>query len=591
MMETIIHRGPDGEGVYFDPDKRFNCGFRRLSFIDLADGDQPIYNEDRTALVFFNGEIYNYKELRSELEEKGHIFATNSDTETLVHMYEEYKADMLPRLRGMFAFVIFDINSGELFCARDFFGIKPFYYSTQGKAFLIGSEIKSFLRFPGFKKEVNEEALAHYMTFQYSVLPETFFKGVFKLMPGHYLIYKDGTVTTKRYYSNEFQRGYESPLPETVESIEAVMLDSVRMHKISDVEVGSFLSSGVDSSYIAACAYVDKTFTVGFDYENYNEIEYAKKLSESIGVENYSKMITTDEYWDALPKIQYHMDEPLADPAAVALYFVSELASKYVKGALSGEGADEFFGGYNIYREPMDLKALTSLPAFARKTLGFLAGIVPFRIKGKNFFIRGSKSVEERFIGNANIFSYKERSRLLKNAARINAPAPAELTKKFYNEIKDFDDITKMQYLDINMWLPGDILLKADKMSMAHSLEVRVPYLDKEVFSVARKLPVNLRVSKSATKYAFRKAAENHIPIDVAEKKKLGFPVPIRIWLKEDKYYDKVKEAFTSDAAAGFFNTDKLLKLLDRHKKGRADNSRKIWTAYMFLVWHKEFFA
>ncbi len=587
MIDKISHRGPDSMGVHIDDS--ISLGFRRLSFIDLVDGTQPMYNEDESIVIVFNGEIYNYKPLSLELQKKGHTFKTKSDTEVLIHLYEEYKEDMLKHVRGMFAFVIFDLKSKNLFAARDFFGIKPFYYSVlEDGNILFGSEIKSFLAYPAFKKEVNTLALENYLTFQYSVLDETFFKGVFKLPPGHYMTFKDGQLSINKYFEPKFEPK-EMSLTSAVNAIDKVVLDSIQKHKISDVEVGSFLSSGVDSSYVAACFQGAKTFTVGFDYDNYNEIEYAKTFSQHIGIENYNKTITTQEYWDSLSKVQYHMDEPLADPSAVALYFVSQVARKHVKAAMSGEGADEFFGGYNIYKEPLDLRILTSLPMWLRRLLGGVAGKIPFAIKGKNFFIRGSKTVEERFIGNANIFSKNEREELLKSPT--GSPSPMQLTSKYYEYAKNYDDITKMQLLDINLWLVGDILLKADKMSMANSLEVRVPFLDKEVFKVASKMPTGYRVNKQDTKYAFRLAAKSHMPESVAKKKKLGFPVPIRIWLKEDKYYQRVKDAFLSPAAKEYFNTDKLVGLLNDHKAGKKDNSRKIWTVYMFLVWYEEFFG
>lgn len=587
MMDRIVHRGPDSAGVHSD--EKITMGFRRLSIIDLADGSQPMYNEDESVVLVFNGEIYNYKELREKLIEKGHIFKTHSDTEVLVHLYEEKGKDMLDYLRGMFAFAIFDKKTDTLFAARDFFGIKPLYYANVNGNLMFGSEIKSFLEYPEFKKEVNTVALENYLTFQYSVLPETFFKGVYKLTPGHYMIYKNNKLTVERYFTPMFKDGnYEKSLHQVVTEVDDVLQNSVEAHKVSDVEVGSFLSSGVDSSYVAASFKGDKTFTVGFDYEKYNEIDYAKSLSKEVGIENFNKIISTDEYWNILPKVQYHMDEPLADPAAVALYFVSNLASEHVKVALSGEGADEFFGGYNIYKEPMDISLVTHLPKFIRKFLAGCVKLIPFSFKGKNFFIRASKDVEERFIGNAYMFTKQEREEILKNPT--GNYDPQQLTKPFYDQVKDKDDVTKMQFIDMNFWLIGDILLKADKMSMANSLEVRVPFLDKEVFKVASDIRSDYRVNRVSTKYAFRLAAKDRLPEAVANKKKLGFPVPIRIWLKEDKYYNTIKEAFTSDAAKKYFNSDKIVELLDKHKKGKGDFSRKIWTIYMFLVWHKQFF-
>lgn len=587
MMNKIIHRGPDSAGQHIDDSVAM--GFRRLSIIDLDFGSQPMYNEDKSIVITFNGEIYNHQILREDLIAKGHVFSNNADTEVLIHAYEEYGPDMLNMLRGMFAFVIWDSNKKQLFGARDYFGIKPFYYTNINGNLVYGSEIKSILEYPGYKKEMNENALENYLTFQYSVLPETFFKGIFKLMPAHYFIFKDGKMEITRYWEPKFEADENVTMEELVDKIDDVMQDSVKSHKISDVEVGSFLSSGVDSSYVAASFHGDKTFTVGFDYEKYNEIDYAKSLSEKIKIDNYSKLITTDEYWDVLPKIQYHMDEPLADPSAIALYFVSKTAAEHVKVALSGEGADEFFGGYNIYHEPLSLAPMKKIPKPLRKAMAGIAKALPFKFKGKNFLIRASKDVEERFIGNAFMFNEKEREKILKNPT---GKYPfMELTKPYYAKVADKDDVTKMQYIDIHFWLIGDILLKADKMSMANSLEVRVPFLDKEVFELARTIPTKYKVTDKNTKVAMREAAHRYLPDMVAEKKKLGFPVPIRIWLKEDKYYNIVKESFTSKAAAKFFNVDEIVKLLDRHKAGKEDNSRKIWTIFMFLVWYQEFFG
>ena len=586
MMDAIIHRGPDSAGTHID--ENISLGFRRLSIIDLDSGTQPMYNETGDIVIVFNGEIYNYQELREELINKGHVFSNNADTEVLIHGYEEYGEDLLKRLRGMFAFVIWDSKKKKLFGARDFFGIKPFYYAVVDGQLVFASEIKSILMYTPYKKEMNKDALENYLTFQYSVLPETFFKGIYKLMPSHSITFENGKVDIKRYWEPVFEPDENTGLNELVDKIDNAMQDSIKKHKISDVEVGSFPSSGVDSSYVAACFKGDKTFTVGFDYEKYNEIDYAKALSEKIEIDNYSKLISTDEYWNILPTVQYHMDEPLADPSAVALYFVSKTAAEHVKVSLSGEGADEFFGGYNIYREPFSLRPLTRLPKPLRKFMGAVASAVPFKIKGKNYIIRGSKDVEERFIGNAFLFNEKDREKILKNpSGRYNH---MELTKPYYDKVKHLDDTTKMQYIDIHFWLIGDILLKADKMSMANSLEVRVPFLDKEVFEVARHVPLKYKVTKENTKYAMRQAAHRYLPDMVAEKKKLGFPVPIRIWLRDEKYYNVVKEAFTSKAAEEFFKTDEIVKLLDEHKNGKNDNSRKIWAIYMFLVWHKKFF-
>ncbi len=589
MMNRIVHRGPDSAGKFIDED--IALGFRRLSIIDLADGDQPMFNEDKSLVLVFNGEIYNFKDLRAELINAGHIFSNNSDSEVLLHGFEEWGKELVNRLRGMFAFVIFDRRDKSLFAARDMFGIKPFYYTFMGESFIFGSEIKSFLDHPDFKKELNEEVLAHYLSFQYSPTEETFFKNVFKLPPAHYFTFKDGEMKKVRYWRPEFKET-EGVLEYFADLTDKAVRESVEAHKIADVEVGSFLSSGIDSSYIAEAAKVDKTFTVGFespDGDRYNEIGFAKDFAKTIGVENIAKVITPEEYWNTFPLIQYHMDEPLADPAAIALYFVSRLASESVKVVMSGEGADELFGGYRIYQEPITLTAYDKLPFAIRRIISKICSYLPQK-HGINYLVRRGKTIEERFIGNANIFSIKERNAILKSEIAKSAVSPSLVCKKFYDEVKDKDTVTKMQYLDINMWLMGDILLKADKTSMANSLELRVPFLDKKVMEFASTIPLNSRVSTVTTKLALRKAAEKTLPKRTATKDKLGFPVPIRVWLKEDGYYNKVKEIFQSEVAQKYFNTDKLVSLLDEHKSGRSDLSRKIWTVYTFLIWYNQFF-
>ena len=599
MMERIRHRGPDAGGKYLNGE--IALGHRRLSIIDISSqGDQPIFNEDRSMVLVFNGEIYNYQEIRADLLKAGHSFRTGTDSEVLIHGYEEYGAELLNKLRGMFAFVIWDEKKKTLFGARDFFGIKPLYYAQMNGTLMFGSEIKALLPHPHFKKELNTAALEQYLTFQYSPTADTFFQGVKKLPAAHYFTYAGGKLTVQRYWDVHFNADEQPLLGDWIKEISGIFHDSVSAHKIADVEVGSFLSSGVDSSYVAAVANVDKTFTVGFGSdEKYNEIGWAKRFSRAIGKENYSHVITQQEYWDILPKIQYHMDEPLADPSCIALYFVCKLASEQVKVVLSGEGADELFGGYNVYSEP-GATWYENLPMGLRRGIANAAQHLPAK-RGVNFLVRKGRTVEERFIGNAYMFTPAERKALLK--IETAAPDPTAVTKPFYDKVKDADDVTKMQYLDLHLWMTGDILLKADKMSMAHSLELRVPFLDKEVMHVAEQIPTRFRVTRRkstdkhtpyVTKYAMRLAAKRDTPketADTAAKKKLGFPVPIRVWLKEDGCYETVKKSFTAPAAEQFFHTDKLVKLLDDHKNGKADNSRKIWTVYMFLVWYDVYFG
>ncbi len=589
MAELITHRGPDSSGFYTD--SSVAMGFRRLSIIDVdASGNQPIYNEDRTLVLTFNGEIYNYRQLRAELEGKGHRFYTQTDSEVLVHGFEEWGEEMLPRLRGMFGFAIWNTKDQSLFLARDFFGIKPVHYAQVGDHFVYGSEIKSILAFPGFEKKFNYATLDRYLSFQYAVPPETFFEGVYCLLPAHFLWYRGGRVTVQRYWEPRFQPDESLSEAEAVDRIEKVFEDSVNAHKISDVEVGCFLSSGVDSSYVSTYFADQKTFTVGFDFgDHYNEIHWAQDLSREIGAEHHSQVITSEEFWGNIKKVQYHMDQPLADPSCIALYFVSRLASQYVKVVLSGEGADELFGGYTVYNEPRVFRLYRAiLPQSVRTFLRKMVQKVPRRFKGQGFITRGEYPTNESFIGNAKMFGYEDKQRLLKDPSL--ASRPQEITKKYYDRVKDLDDVTRMQYLDINLWLVGDILLKADRMSMANSLELRVPFLDKEVFKVAATIPTKLRVNRKNTKYAMRQAALRHLPEATAQKEKLGFPVPTRVWLRDKKYYDIVKSAFQSEIAEKFFHTEELIHYLDDHFNGLRDYSRRIWTVFIFIVWYDIYF-
>lgn len=587
MTEVITHRGPDSDGFF--KDDYISMGFRRLSIIDLDAGHQPIYNEDKSLVLTFNGEIYNYKELRKVLIQKGHKFYTDTDSEVLIHGFEEWQEDLLPKLRGMFGFAIYNTKDKSVFIARDFFGIKPMHYTQIGEDFVYASEIKSILKHPKFVKKFNTRALDTYLSFQYAVPPETFFEGVYCLMPGHYLWYRGGEVETTRYFEPRFNPNEEMSEEQAVNEIEKVFENSVNAHKIADVEVGCFLSSGVDSSYVSTYFADQKTFTVGFDFgEKYNEISWAENLSKKIGVEHHTHLISSEEFWDAVPTVQYHMDQPLADPSCIALYFVSRLASQYVKVVLSGEGADELFGGYTCYNDPRVFKIYqTIVPHCIRKAIRAVCRKLP-DIKGRDYLIRACDPLEERYIGNAFMYDYKQKKDLLKDPSI--ATRPQDYARKYYYRCRKYDDVTKMQYLDINMWMVGDILLKADRMSMANSLELRVPFLDKEVFRVASSLPTNLRCNKSNTKYAMRKAAVRHMPEATAEKEKLGFPVPTRVWLRDEKYYNVVKKKFTGKTAEKFFNTDTLVAWLDEHFSEKEDNSRRVWTVYVFLVWYDIYF-
>jgi len=588
MTDAISHRGPDDENYYIDD--FIAMGFRRLSIIDLKGGRQPISNEDDSMVINFNGEIYNFKSIKEDLINKGHIFKTNADTEVILHGYEEYGENILSKLRGMFGFVIWDKNKKELFGARDHFGQKPFYYCNMNDTFMYGSEIKSFLHNSDFVREVNQASLKPYLTFQTSVLEETFFKGVYKLLPGHYFKYnlESSDFFTKKYYQIVFD-AKESDFDSLVKKIDDTITSSIDTHMISDVEIGSYLSGGIDSSYVVSYLKPDKTFSVGFDYKNFNEVPFAKDLSNMLHIENINELIDSDDFFDVIDKVQYYADEPTANLSAVPLYFLSDLASKHVKVVLSGEGADELFGGYTFYKEDDLLLKYRKLPKFLRKVVKGIVSPLP-DFHGKNFLTKGGSRIEDYYVGNAFVFDNKDANKVLSSKYQSKVKFQ-DITKPYYDEVKDKDDLTKMQYLDMHFWLPNDILLKADKMAMANSLELRVPILDKEVFALASTIPSEYKLSHGTTKYILRKAASSRIPEEWYKRPKKGFPVPIIKWFREEKYYNLAKEIFNADFASEFFDVKQLNKMLDEHYSGKKNHCRKIWTVYVFLVWYKTFFV
>ena len=591
MADRIKHRGPDDAHYYIDDG--IALGFRRLSIIDLEGGRQPILNEDGSLVLLFNGEIYNYQELREELIKAGHVFTTKTDSETILHGYEEYGKKILDRLRGMFAFIIWNKNTKELFGARDIFGIKPFYYYKKGKEFMFGSEIKSFLSHPNFEKELDEDMIPLYLSYEYSPDERTIFKNVFKLPGAHCFTYKNGELKVERYYKIEYKIEDDKSLEYWEDAITKEFTESVSMHQIADVEVGCFLSSGVDSSYvvkeISKGTKKVKTFSVGYEEEKYSELPYAQDFSDVIGVPNIANKVSADEFFDAVPEIQYYMDEPLPNPSEIPLYFLAKNARRYVKVVLSGEGADELFGGYPMYLAGGHFDHYShKVPRPVRKVLGTVAKHCP-NFKGKNFLVRGAMEPYQRFMRANYVFQSAERQKFLKRP--IASKVPEEYSKRYFNEVSNLDEPTQLQYVDMHTWMIYDILLKADCMSMANSLELRVPFLDKKMLELSTRIPSRYRAANETTKIALRGAAIKQLPERTANKKKLGFPVPLNDWLREDKYYNKVKAAFQSDIAEKFFVTSELIKLLDDHKNGKALNMQKIWSFYTFILWYEQFFV
>lgn len=580
MMKLIEHRGPDENGYYIHKD--IVLGHQRLSIIDLNSGHQPMLTEDESLVIVFNGEIYNYKELKKKLSKK-YKFVTTSDTEVLLYLYKEYGNKMLNYLRGMFAFVIYDKKDNSLFGARDYFGIKPFYYYKTEETFMFASEMKAFLTHPLFKKELNEDVLPFYLSFNYVPTEEKLIKNVFSLSPGHYFIYKNGRLNIKKYFELSFK---EKNNKNVVKDIEDVMKDSVQHHMISDVPVGSFLSSGIDSSYIVSLAKPNNTYTLGYKEKKYSEISYAQDLTNKLGISNKYKIVSKKDYFKVLKKVIYHMDEPVADPSIVSLYYVAKLASKDVKVALSGEGADEFFGGYNTYGESNSLAFYNKIPFCIRHFIAKIAEYLP-EIKGKDFLYRRGNKLENYYIGVEKVFNERERNKVLNKKCKIKN---SEITKEAFSLVKNKSNMIKMQIIDIKFWLQYDILQKGDKMSMASSLEVRPPFVDKEVFNLASSLKSTDKIYAGTTKYALREASKSVILNESYKKKKLGFPVPLREWLKSDDVYKDILNKFDSKISKKLFNNKRLHKLLKSVHSGKNPKYKKVWNIYTFLIWYQIFF-
>ena len=585
MNNKLIHRGPDDFGTYID--EICALGHRRLAIIDLKTGKQPISDGNYT--IVFNGEIYNFLELKEELKKK-YTFKTKTDTEVILKGYEEWGTDVLKKLRGMFAIAIWDSKKKELFLARDQWGIKPLYYYQNNGTFMFASEIKALLEHPDFKKEFNGDILSAYLCFNSVPTEESFFKGVFKLKPGHFLLYKNGEYKIERFFKLEFDETKQDE-EELTKKIQDVMVDSVEHHKIADVEVGSFLSSGVDSSYVVSLLKPNKTFTASFDpkYAKYDEIKYAKDLSDKLGIENKSYIITKEEYLKEFPKIMYYMDEPLADPSAIALYFVAKEASKYVKVVTSGEGADELFCGYGDYREEVDHAWYNKIPYPIRHLVSMLFSHYKWQeLKGINFLYRKGQKLENYFIGDGKVYTDQEANKVVKLKNQIKTK---DITRPYYEEYKDSSNTVKRQVIDFYFWLINDYLTAVDRNTMMFSLEARTPFLDKEVFKVASTMDLSAKVNKETTKVALRKAAKDVVPNTNYKKPKLGFPVPLREWVREDELYNEIKEKFNSKIAEKFFNQKYILKLLDKHKSGNVDCFKKIWTVYTFIIWYEQYFG
>jgi len=590
MTNVINHRGPDDQGSYQDED--VYLGFRRLSIIALESGVQPYAFEDYR--LVFNGEIYNYIELREQLIAEGYTFTTDSEAEVILTSYKHYGEEFVPMMRGMYAMLIWDVKNKVLFGARDHFGIKPFYYMDNEEGLYLGSELKSFTKYKKiFPSKIKTDSLQNYLSYQFVPEPNTMLEGIKVLEPGCTIKKVVGGKTEiKRYHRLEFQNNniYTESDKEITQLILDTMKESVKFHMRSDVPVGSFLSGGIDSTLIATLAAEEhhdlNTFTIGFEINGYSEIELAAETAKHLGVKHYTKMIKSDEFIKAIPQVIWHLDGPVADPSVIPIYFIAGVAKEHVKVVLSGEGADELFGGYNIYREPIALKHFKKVPKGLRKGLAHVASIFPEGMKGKSFIQRGCMDIEDRYIGNAKIFKDDEARQILKGY-NMNQ-SYTEVTKPYYEQASAYDDVTKMQYIDINTWLRGDILVKSDRLSMAHGLELRVPFLDKEVFAVASRLGFDHKLGQGTTKHLLREAAKLVLPDHMTMRRKLGYPVPIRVWLK-DELFDWAMDVVEKSQVDDYIYKDKVKAMIIDHRDGKMDYSRKIWTVLTFMIWHQLF--
>lgn len=596
-MHCMRHRGPDEPGTWHDDNVIF--GFNRLSIIDIAHSHQPLRwgpaeNPTRYALTF-NGEIYNYLELRAELTaEHGAEFFTEGDGESIVAAFHYWGAEAVRRLRGMFAFSIWDTETSQMFLARDPFGIKPLFVATGAGGTAFGSEKKSLLELTdlvGIGTDLDPRATEHYTVLQYVPEPETLHIDIRRLESGCYATLSPGTAPNiTRYFTPKFPVKPFAPGSEAsrYREIAEALEDSVAKHMRADVTVGSFLSGGIDSTAIAALAMRHNpnliTFTTGFEREGYSEVDVAAESAAAIGARHVVKVVGPEEFAASIPEIVWYLDDPVADPALIPLYFVAKEARKHVKVVLSGEGADELFGGYTIYREPLSLKPFEYLPKGLRRAAGALSDKIPEGTRGKSLLHRGSMTLEDRYYGNARSFSDAQ----LRAVLRDFRPewTHTDVTAPIYAESAGWDPVARMQHLDLFTWLRGDILVKADKITMANSLELRVPFLDSEVFKVAEKLPLEQKITKDTTKYALRQALEGIVPGHVLHRAKLGFPVPLRHWLRGTELFDWAHQQIQESETDHILNKAAITAMLNDHRDGKSDHSRRLWTVLIFMVWH-----
>jgi len=595
MCDVIRHRGPDDEGVWVDAGVAL--GMRRLSIIDLSTGHQPIHNEDRTVWIVFNGEIYNFQTLRAELEAHGHRFYTSTDTETIVHAYEQWGKDAIRRLRGMFGVAIWDTKSQTLLLARDRVGIKPLHYATVNGRLYFGSEIKSLLCAPDVPRDVDFDALDHYLSFLYTPRDGSIFRHVHKLPPGHLLTWKNGVVRVDQYWQSAPDETFTGTEDDAVHVLRGVLADAVRSHLVSDVPLGAFLSGGIDSSLVVGLMAETsgarvKTFSIGFDEPAFDELEYARRVADHFGTEHHEFVVKPDAV-GIIDRLVSHFDEPFGDPSAIPTWYVSEMARRHVTVVLSGDGGDELFGGYDRYVPDPRVAAFDKYsPRVVRRAAAIAAARLPHGTRGRNFLRHVTRDAHGRYLDAIGFFTADEKPVLLSEEVRRRiggGGAEARLARHF-DRFAALPWASQMMRFDAETYLPEDVLTKVDRMSMAHSLESRVPLLDNEVLQVAASLPSAFKIKNGRRKHILKEVAATLLPRDILERKKQGFGVPLGVWFRGD-LRELTHDLLLSPRARqrGYFVPSTISRIVGEHMAGTRDHGFRLWQLLMLEMWHRRF--
>jgi asparagine synthase (glutamine-hydrolysing) len=595
MCDVIRHRGPDDEGVFVD--EGVALGMRRLSIIDLSTGHQPIHNEDRTVWIVFNGEIYNFRELRAELEAAGHRFYTSTDTEVIVHAYERWGTTAIARLRGMFGLAIWDLRSKSLLVARDRIGIKPLYYAEANGRLYFGSELKSLLEAPELPRDLDLDALDHYLSFLYTPRDRSIFTSVRKLPPGHLLTWQNGKVRVERYYQLPAGETYSGSEADAVGDLRAVLCDAVRSHLISDVPLGAFLSGGIDSSLVVGLMTQTsgarvKTFSIGFDEPAFDELEHARRVARHFGTDHHEFVVKPDGV-GILDALISHFDEPFADSSAIPTWYVSEMARKHVTVVLSGDGGDELFGGYDRYvPHPRVIAFDRYSPRALRNVAAIAAARLPHGVRGKNFLRHVGRDDQGRYLDSIRFFSTDEKPSLLSRDVlrQLSATDPESRLASHFERYAQLPWPSQMMRFDAETYLPEDVLTKVDRMSMAHSIESRVPLLDNEVIEFASSLPASMKIKGGRRKHVLKEVAATLLPAEILDRRKQGFGVPLGTWFRGN-LRELFADTLLSPASLqrGYFQPLFVRQLVDEHLSGKRDHSLRLWQLVVFEKWHHQY--